>query len=181
MDEQVDAAGHTSAAMNGRTHEAQDCWCSHESAAHYGRDAQEKHLIFDCEACDPAPRVDALQLQSVSDDRRRHERLRLPKPVRTSLGVTAAHVADVSMAGVGVLHHQDAQLVGSRHSVMFHSDFGPIRLECEVVRTAPDQLHASDETACQSGLRIVHTDPASAIALRKLLNALAAELAKNDH
>jgi len=102
-------------------------------------------------------------------ERRRFERFGIPRPLRTSVGKAPAYVVDASISGIGVLHHQAVPPVGSSCRLMFHSEYGPITLECEIVRTVP----AGSEAAFQSGMRIVAADEQSEARLRTLVMGLA--------
>lgn len=114
----------------------------------------------------------------VSENRRRYERVSLPQPIRTSIGGAVAHVIDVSVGGVGVLHHQKALPEGAQCKLLFHSQFGPIVLRCEVSRTAPNQKFGDsvdEKNAWQTGLTIVSAEPESDARLRRLVMALTGE------
>jgi hypothetical protein len=110
----------------------------------------------------------------------------LAQPIRTSIGGAAAHVIDASIGGVGVLHHQRALPEGARCRLLFHSEFGPIVLDCEVTRTASNQKvgdSADEKHAWQTGLKIVSADPESDARLRTLVMALTPRGSNraNDH
>ena len=100
-------------------------------------------------------------------ERRRFDRYPVPQPIRTTVGTNPAYVVDASIAGIGLMQHAAAPAIGSSCRVMFHSDFGPITLECEVARSA-----AKDGTS-QTGLRIVAADQESDARLRMLVMTLA--------
>ncbi len=102
-------------------------------------------------------------------ERRRFERFGIPHPIRTSVGSAPAYVVDASIAGIGILHHQAVPEVGSACRLMFHSEFGAITLECEVVRTTS----AVDDATHQSGMRILAADRESEARLRMLVMSLA--------
>ena len=108
-------------------------------------------------------------------ERRRFDRFSIPQPIRTSLGASPAYVVDASISGIGVLQHAEAPKVGSTCRLMFHSEFGPITLECEVARSA-----VKDGTI-QTGLRIVAADTQSDARLRTLVMSLAVPSAKQVH
>jgi hypothetical protein len=163
--------------MSNQAHRQQSCWCGHSAELHrskgYEIDASEDG-IFWCEECDRRPLVDGPEMHPLPSDRRRFERFSLPTPIRTSVGSSPAYVIDASIAGLGVLHHDAAPKVGASCRLMFHSEFGAITLECEVVRTAVDrQTDSSSEKTRQSGLRIVAADFESEARLRNLVMALA--------
>lgn len=112
-------------------------------------------------------------------ERRRFERFGMPHPIRTSVGSCPAYVVDASIAGVGVLHHEPAPKVGTACRLRFYSEFGPITLDCEIVRTTP----AIDEATFQSGMRILAADRESEARLRMMVMSLAvpAERLPNSH
>jgi len=110
------------------------------------------------------------------EERRRYDRFPLQHPVRTSMGTSPAYVVDASIAGIGVLQHVGAPRVGTTCRLMFHSDFGPITLHCEVARSAPDGA------TFHTGLRIVAADDESEARLRMLVMTLAVPPSKlNGH
>ncbi len=111
-------------------------------------------------------------------ERRRFERFGLPHPIRTSLGASPAYVVDASIAGIGVLQHEPAPPTGTSCRLMFHSEYGPITLQCEVVRTAADRNGGTFQT----GLRIVAADDESEARLRMLVMTIAVPSPKpNGH
>lgn len=101
-------------------------------------------------------------------ERRRFERFGIPRPIRTSIASQPAYVVDASISGLGVLHHRPAPPLGSPCRLMFYSEYGPITLECEIVRSVP----AGEETF-QSGMRIMAADEQSEARLRMLVMGLA--------
>lgn len=151
--------------MNERFHRTADCWCGHGGPSHFG---EESGTVV-CRQCAARPRVDETEVPMLVTERRRFERFGIPRPLRTSVGASPAYVVDASISGIGVLHHQPVPPVGSSCRLMFHSEYGPITLECEIVRTVP----AGGETAFQSGMRIVAADEQSEARLRTLVMGLA--------
>ncbi len=129
-----------------------------------------------CKECDRPPAIDMPELPMLNEDRRRFERFGLPRPVRTLVGKSPAYVVDASISGLGVMHHAPAPSVGAACRLMFHSEFGPITLDCEVVRTAADR----NGGAYQTGLRIVAADDESESHLRALVMALAVPSTAGD-
>ncbi len=148
-----------------KTHRNSSCWCGHGGASHYS--LGEESVSIGCRECDRPAAIEQPEL--LVEERRRFERFGLLHPVRTSVGRSPAYVIDASIAGLGVMHHDPAPSVGASCRLMFHSDFGAITLECEVVRTAADR----NGGAFQTGLRIVAADPESEAHLRALVMALA--------
>jgi hypothetical protein len=125
-----------------------------------------------CRVC-ARPQIDDTPM--LMTERRRFDRFAIPQPIRTSLGAAPAYVVDASISGIGVLQHAEAPKVGSTCKLMFHSEFGPITLECEVARSA-----VKDGTI-QTGLRIVAADSQSDARLRTLVMSLAVPSAKRVH
>ena len=148
-------------------HRTSNCWCGHAGDAHYF--TQE---VMACRVC-ARPEVDNTPM--LMTERRRFDRYPVPQPIRTSLGASPAYVVDASIAGIGVLQHAAAPTVGSICRLVFHSDFGPITLDCEVARSA-----VKDGTI-QTGLRIVAADEQSDARLRMLVMALAVPSARRPN
>lgn len=153
---------------NNRAHGAAQCWCSHAAHSHYGEATGE----MSCRECRPF--VDETEIPMLMTERRRFERFDLPRPIRTSVGSSPAYVVDASISGIGVMQHQPSPPSGTSCRLMFYSDFGPITLECEVVRTAADRNGATFQT----GLRIVAADNESEARLRTMVLTLAVPAAK---
>jgi len=145
-------------------HRTSNCWCGHAGDSHYF--AQE---VLACRVC-ARPEVDDTPM--LMNERRRFDRYPVPQPIRTSVGASPAYVVDASIAGIGLMQHATAPSVGSVCRVMFHSDFGPITLDCEVARSG-----VKDGTI-QTGLRIVAADEQSDARLRMLVMALAVPSAR---
>ncbi|MDQ6802282.1 MAG: PilZ domain-containing protein [Acidobacteriota bacterium] len=151
-----------------RVHRSANCWCGHGGVSHFsGR------VEIACGECDRAS-IDLPETLLV-EERRRYDRYPLPQPVRTTVGASPAYVVDASITGLGVLQHSSiAPSVGESCKLMFHSDFGPITLECEIARASSD----GNEGTFQTGLRIVAADAASESRLRMLVMALAVPVSK---
>jgi hypothetical protein len=146
-----------------RVHRSANCWCGHGGASHFG--GREKVACGECDR----PSIEFPEMQLL-EERRRYDRYPLPQPVRTTVGKSPAYVVDASITGLGVLQHSAiAPPVGESCKLMFHSDFGPITLECEIVRTRSDE----NDGTFQTGLRIVAADTESESRLRMLVMALA--------
>src|SRR5579872_6740204 len=152
---------------NSTLHRSASCWCGHAGDAHYF--AQE---VMACRVC-ARPQIDEPPM--LMTERRRFDRFSMPQPIRTSLGASPAYVVDASISGIGVLQHAEAPKIGSTCRLMFHSEFGPITLECEGARSA-----VKDGTI-QTGLRIVAADTQSDARLRTLVMSLAVPSAKRVH
>ena len=143
-----------------KVHRSANCWCSHAPNSHFGAG----HRIG-CGECD-RPMYDITEKELLVE-RRRYDRVPLPQPVRTTVGASPAYVIDASITGLGVVQHS-APNIGQSCRLMFHSDFGSITLQCEVVRASS----VTDGTY-QTGLRIVAADDESESRLRMLVMALA--------
>lgn len=101
-------------------------------------------------------------------DRRNFERIRPTQPIRASIGTARIYVLDGSAGGVGVLHENTLPEPGDICRIEITSEFGPITLDCEVVRTVP---HTSGRTRVprplfESGLRVIAADHQSVQRLR---------------
>lgn len=152
--------------MHPQTHRETDCWCSHRGEEHF-----PDRGGLSCRSCETQAMLDAPQ---VIHERRRHERVSLPQPLRTSIAGAPAHVVDASIGGVGVLHHKVELAPEARYRLLFYSQAGPITLECEFARTAPNQTigPAAEEGAWRTGLKIVSIDPESEARLHLLVSTL---------
>jgi PilZ domain-containing protein len=148
-------------------HRTANCWCGHAGDSHY-----RANDVLACHGC-ARPQVDDGPM--LMTERRRFDRFPVPSPIRTSVGSAPAYVVDASIAGIGILQHASAPAVGTTCRLMFHSEYGPITLECEVARSA------AKEGTIQTGLRIVAADEQSDARLRMLVMALAIPSAKQTH
>jgi hypothetical protein len=148
-----------------RVHRSASCWCGHGGPSHFG----EGSGAVVCRECDRRPLIDESQTPMLVTERRRFDRFSLPHPIRTSVGASPAYVIDASIAGIGVLQNEPAPAPGTSCRLMFHSEFGPITLQCEIARSAGDR----NSGTFQTGLRIVAADDESEARLRMLVMALA--------
>src|SRR5262249_7808094 len=128
-----------------KVHRSANCWCGHGGSSHFGAG----HRIS-CGEGD-RPMVDIIEKQ-IMLERRRYDRVPLPHPVRTTVGTSPAYVVDASITGLGLVQ-QSAPDIGASCRLMFHSDFGSITLQCEIVRA-----NSVTESTYQTGLRIVAAD-----------------------
>ena len=99
-----------------------------------------------------------------SADRRRFQRLTLSQPVRGAVGSARIYVLDASLGGVRIAHQSALPAPGGFCRLEFPTDEGPVRLDCEIVRTVPSR------SVFHSGLQIVATDRQSAERLRSILD-----------
>ena len=152
--------------MHPQTHRESSCWCSHRGDEHF-----PDRGGLSCHSCEARAMLDAPQ---VIQERRRHERVSLPQPLRTSIAGAPAHVVDASIGGVGVLHHRLELQHDTRYRLLFYSQYGPITLECEFARTIPNQTlgAAADEGAWRTGLKIISIDSESEARLHHLVTGL---------
>ena len=97
-------------------------------------------------------------------DRRRHERVKLPQPIRAAIGPTRVYVLDASVGGMCIAHQAAIPHPGEFCRIEVPSDLGMIRLDCEVVRTVPER------TVYHSGLQIIAADRQSAERLRTIFD-----------
>lgn len=146
-----------------KAHATAQCWCGHGGPSHYG----EENGFLACRECSARPQMNDMQEPMLVTERRRFDRFSMPHPIRTTVGAAPAYVIDASISGIGLLQHATAPPVGSTCKVTFHSEFGPITLQCEVARTV------ENEGTFQTGMRIVAADDESDARLRMLVMALA--------
>ena len=156
---------------NAKAHTTAKCWCGHGGPSHYG----EENGYLACKECSARPQVDDTPMPMLVAERRRFDRFSMPHPIRTTVGSSPAYVVDASISGIGLMQHATAPPVGSTCKVMFHSEFGPITLQCEVARAV------ETEGTFQTGLRIVAADDESDSRLRMLVMNLAVPTAKRPH
>lgn len=95
-------------------------------------------------------------------ERRRHARVRFRAALPGSVGPTSIYVLDASESGLGVAHLAQLPPPGSVCRVEVMSEVGPIRLDCEVVRTV------AEDAMLHSGLHVLSTDHQSAARLESL-------------
>jgi hypothetical protein len=95
-------------------------------------------------------------------ERRRHTRVKFRAALPGNIGRTSIYVLDVSESGLGIAHESQLPPPGAVCRVELMSEVGPIRLDCEVVRTVVEaaMLH--------SGLHVLSTDLQSAARLESL-------------
>lgn len=98
-------------------------------------------------------------------ERRRFHRVTLPKPVRGAVGDASVYVLDASVGGLRVAHKAPLPSPGDFCRVEVPSEIGPLKLDCEVVRTI------IRNALFHSGLQIVATDRQSGERLRELFGS----------
>ena len=92
----------------------------------------------------------------VTADRRRHPRFNLQQPIRGAVGSARVYVLDASVGGILIAHQVALPSPGEFCRVEVPTDLGPIKLDCEVVRTM------TERSVYHTGLQILATDHQSA-------------------
>jgi hypothetical protein len=95
-------------------------------------------------------------------ERRRFRRVTLRQPLRGAVGDARVYLVDGSLGGIRIVHQTPLPSPGAFCRVEVLSDLGPMKLDCEVVRTMPR------DTLFQSGLAIVAADWQSTERLKSL-------------
>ena|SRR5688572_7247542 len=98
----------------------------------------------------------------INSERRRFPRITLSTPVRGAVGDASVYVLDASAGGMRVAHKAPLPSPGDVCRVDLPSEIGPIRLDCEVVRTI------TQNALFQTGLQIVAADRQSSARFRTL-------------
>lgn len=104
-------------------------------------------------------------------ERRRVQRVRLPEPLRGSIGATRIFLIDVSLRGVRVAHRDAIGNVGDSCVVRCEWDGRPMELTCSIVRTAVHRAADahSPHTLYHSGMKLQQVSASSAMLLRSLI------------
>ncbi|MBK5260244.1 MAG: PilZ domain-containing protein [Thermoanaerobaculia bacterium] len=100
-----------------------------------------------------------------AQERRRFRRITLDQPVRGAVGDSSVYILDASVGGMRVAHKAPLPSPGAFCRVEMPSEIGPIKLDCEVVRTITKQ------ELYQTGLQIIAADRQSAERLRELFSS----------
>jgi PilZ domain-containing protein len=108
-------------------------------------------------------------------DRRRHQRVRLRTPVRGAVGASRVYVTDGSVAGMGIAHQGTLPPPGGICRIELASDWGPIRVDCQVVRTVERVMTQTQRPIFHSGLQIVVMDHQSAQRLQTMFEAVSGD------
>ena len=109
----------------------------------------------------------------MDSERRRHRRIRIRTPIRGSVGDSRVFLTDSSVRGVGLAHESGTiPAPGSIIRLELSSDWGPIRIDCEVVRTVERVATQTERPVFQSGLEIVVMDRQSAERLKTMIEAV---------
>ncbi len=100
-------------------------------------------------------------------ERRRHTRVTLRQPVRGVIGDARVYLVDGSAGGIRIVHQSPLPMPGAYCRVEINSDLGPVKLDCEIIRTV---IH---NALFQSGLSIISADRQSAERLKAIVDAIA--------
>lgn len=113
----------------------------------------------------------------MSAERRRHRRIRLRTPIRGSVGASRVYVMDGSVDGIGIAHEGALPPPGSICRIDLASDWGLIRVDCEVIRTVANRVEQTQthtrKPVYRSGVRIVVMDHQSAQRLETMIESVA--------
>ena len=96
-------------------------------------------------------------------ERRRFTRVNLPQPVRGAVGDARVYVVDGSIGGIRIVHQSPLPTPGAYCRVEITSDLGPVKLDCEIIRTV---MH---NALYHSGLAIVSADRQSTERLKTIV------------
>ena len=107
-------------------------------------------------------------------ERRKFRRIRLRTPVRGAVGEARVFVTDSSFGGLGLAHQGTLPAPGGIIRLELVSDWGPIRIDCQVIRTVVSTRTQTQTQApvFQSGLQIVVMDHQSAQRLQSMLQTV---------
>jgi hypothetical protein len=105
------------------------------------------------------------------EERRRHQRITLPQPLRGTIGPVRIFVVDVSLGGVRIAHQEPLPKVGGSCTIRFEGNAGTIVLPCMVVRTVVfrEGKSAGDRAVHHTGLQIVAEERWAVQPLRDLI------------
>lgn len=99
-------------------------------------------------------------------ERRRYTRVTLRQPVRGAIGEARVYLIDGSLGGIRVVHQSPLPMPGAYCRVEISSDLGPVKLDCEIIRTV---MH---NALFHSGLSIISADRQSSERLKALVDAM---------
>lgn len=99
-----------------------------------------------------------------TNERRRFRRWTLRQPLRGAVGDARVFLVDGSLGGIRIVHQTALPSPGAFCRVEVLSDLGPMKLDCEVVRTMPQN------SLFYSGLAIVAADWQSTERLKSLFS-----------
>lgn len=106
-------------------------------------------------------------------ERRKHRRVQLRTPIRGAVGDARVFLTDSSIGGLGLAHQGTLPAPGGIIRLELVSDWGPIRVDCQVVRTVERSTTQTQtqtqRPVYQSGLQIVVMDHQSSQRLQTML------------
>ena len=107
-------------------------------------------------------------------ERRKFRRIRLRTPIRGAVGDARVFLTDSSFGGLGLAHQGVLPAPGGIIRLELISDWGPIRIDCQVIRTVVSNRTQTQTKApvYQSGLQIVVMDHQSAQRLESMLTTV---------
>lgn len=105
------------------------------------------------------------------NDRRRHARVFFKAPLRGAVSGARVLVLDLSPAGLGIAHETPLPPPGGVCRVELPSDFGPIKLDCTIVRTVKRSAGDAARELFHSGLEVLAADRQSQARLRSITDA----------
>lgn len=98
----------------------------------------------------------------MNTERRKFRRVTLPEPIRGTIAGMLVYVLDASPGGIQIAHRTDLPSPGGFCRLDIQSNLGPLKLDCQVVRTT------NDSTLHHTGLSIIAADRQSIERLRSL-------------
>jgi hypothetical protein len=90
------------------------------------------------------------------NERRRHPRFTLRKPVRAKTGETPLFILDASRGGLRIAH---SSRLPDAFRLQLPSSNGSIQFDCAIVHTSIQHANAAAESVFHSGLRITTPNP----------------------
>jgi len=88
------------------------------------------------------------------------------------MGASRIYVIDGSLARMGIAHQGTLPPPGAICRIEVASDWGPIRVDCEVVRTVERAMTQTQRPIFHSGLQIVVMDHQSAQRLQTMFESV---------
>ncbi len=100
-------------------------------------------------------------------ERRRHTRVTLRQPIRGAIWQARVYLVEGSPGGIRVVHQSPLPMPGAYCRVEITSDLGPVKLDCEIIRTV---MH---NALFHSGLSIISADRQSSERLKAIVGLIA--------
>jgi hypothetical protein len=109
-------------------------------------------------------------------ERRRYQRVIMPRPLPGRLGQARIYVIDASLIGLRIAHQGTAPPVGSQCRVELEWEGRPVELDCEVSRNVLHKLarNAGEKSIYHAGLKIVAALGESDTVLREMIASMVA-------